>query len=161
MYYAKQLQAIGEAYCILPNENFSIELERKTGAGYIDIICKLGKAKAAIELKCFKKSSNRPGDVDRYDCFKDLSRLESLDEYDLKFFICLTDLPYYAETTHKGKASMFSTKNGCSYEAGTTLTPEWSGQWKDKSRDHSILIRKELVCNWVHENGWYYWKVER
>jgi hypothetical protein len=93
---AKVMQEIGTSFCILPNEVFEIELETGRGKANIDVTCKLGKASAAVELKCFKKSSNRATDLDMYDALKDIERLDSFVEYDLRFFICLTDNPYYS-----------------------------------------------------------------
>ena len=38
----------------------------------IDIVCILGEMKAAIELKCFMKASNRAKDLDCYDVLLDI-----------------------------------------------------------------------------------------
>lgn len=157
----KVMQDIGSAFCVLPNEVFDIELETSRENANIDITCKLGEATAAIELKCFRKSSNRPGDLERYDCFKDIVRLESLSEFDVKVFICLTDNPYYINTNHSGKAAMFTTKEGTVYAKDIEIIPGWVGQWKDTSRDQSIVLKSDLYCNWEKEKDWFYWLVNR
>jgi hypothetical protein len=161
LHLAKILQEIGNAFCVLPNENFEIEMESNIDGANIDITCILGESKAAIELKLFKKSSNRPGDFERYDCFKDIMRLEKLQDFEIQTFICLTDHPYYAKSIHKGKAKMFTTTNGTKYSKGVELIPGWQNQWKNKSRDQSITLQEDLQCNWIKKNGWYYWYLNR
>ena len=94
---AKLMQEIGAAYCIYPNELFVVELETGLGRKSIDITCSLGNTTAAIELKCFRKQSNRAKDLDMYDALKDIQRLDNYDEYEQKYFICIADSSYYAE----------------------------------------------------------------
>src|SRR5207253_3236627 len=55
-------QHLGEQFCVEPGENFFIELETSYQKKNIDIVCKLGDVTAAIELKCFRKHSNRASD---------------------------------------------------------------------------------------------------
>src|SRR5437870_5310113 len=59
LHYSSILLAYGNLLCIEPGETFSIELESASAKKSIDITCALGDAKAAIELKCFRKASNR------------------------------------------------------------------------------------------------------
>lgn len=155
---ARILNDLGNAYCILPDETFQLELETGYNGKNIDITCRLGEVKAAIELKCFIKSSNRAKDLDMYDALKDIERLESFDEFDIKFFFCLTDNKYYAEYTQKGKASSVTLKNGTVYQANKEIIPAWAGEWK-VNRDKSIIFKKEIICNWISCNGWYYLQI--
>lgn len=83
---ARILQDLGNAYCIFPEEYFSLELESSYQGKNIDITCKMGDITAAIELKCFMKSSNRAKDLDMYDVLKDVERLESFDTFNIKKF---------------------------------------------------------------------------
>lgn len=152
---ARILQDLGNAYCINPKESFSIELETGIGRQSIDITSQLGTSKAAIELKCFRKESNRAKDLDMYDMLKDIERLESYKDYEIKNFICLTDHGYYAKYKHKGKATSVSTRNGTLYSANIPITPGWQGQWK-VNRDSNITLLEDLEFNWIEKNNWYY-----
>ena len=125
----------------------------------IDITCQMGDVTAAIELKCFMKSSNRAKDLDMYDALRDIERLESFENFDIKTFICLTDNKYYSEYAPKGMASSVSLKHGTMYLANNPIIPLWTGKWKVK-RDTPILLQKELICNWFNSNGWYYLKID-
>lgn len=86
LHYASVLNTLGSIYCISPAEGFSIELESKHGNKSVDICCSIGNTKAAIELKCFRKSSNRAVDVDMYDVLKDIMRLQTLDSFEVRKF---------------------------------------------------------------------------
>ncbi|QZK90083.1 hypothetical protein K5V07_06095 [Flavobacterium sp. CHNK8] len=156
---ARILNDLGNAYCILPNETFQLELETGHNGKNIDITCHLGEVKAAIELKCFMKSSNRAKDLDMYDALIDIERLESFEEFDIKKFFCLTDNKYYSETVQKGMASSVTLRNGTIYKVNEEIVPLWTGKWKVK-RDKPIIFKKDVVCNWVSNNGWYYLLIE-
>ncbi len=155
LHYASVLYSIGETFCILPAESFSIELESGRGKQNIDITLSLGEVKAAIELKCFRKRSKRAVDTDMYDTLKDIERLLSFDEYQVKKFICLSDNTYYADAAHKGHAGSVTIKEGTQYKKGTMITPSWEGKWKDKTRDKPIHSGTDLLFRWVNRNGWY------
>lgn len=156
---ARILNDLGNAYCILPNETFQLELETGYKGKNIDITCHLGEVKAAIELKCFMKSSNRAKDLDMYDALIDVERLESFEEFDIKKFFCLTDNKYYSETVQKGMASSVTLRNGTIYKVNEEIVPLWTGKWKVK-RDKPIIFKKDVVCNWVSNNGLYYLLIE-
>lgn len=156
LHYSSILNTIGELFCILPGETFSLELESSYGRKNLDITCRFDDVSAAIELKCFRKSSNRPLDLDMYDVWVDLTRLHGLDDFHVKRFICLTDYDKYAYGNHRGYAATFSIAHGAEYKSGVILTPEWLGKWKDKSRDHTITVPKDITFNWVEKDGWYY-----
>lgn len=47
---ARILNDLGNAYCILPNEIFQLELETRYNGKNIDITCQLGEVKAGFEL---------------------------------------------------------------------------------------------------------------
>ena len=125
--------------CIMPDEIFNIELESKYDRSNIDIVCSYGDVKAAVELKCFKKSSNRATDLDMYDVFKDIYRLQSFEGFQVKKFICLTDNLYYVTGKHTGHAGSVSIRNGVQHRAGYSVIPSWIGLWKNRSRDKELL----------------------
>jgi hypothetical protein len=155
LHFAAILHSIGETFCTQPSETYSMELESGRGKQNIDITIALGNVAAAIELKCFKKGSNRAVDTDMYDVLKDIERLQSFDEFQVRRFICLTDNRYYAEAAHAGHAGTVSIKEGNKYAKGTRVTPSWIGKWKDKSRDKAIHIQSDLIFQWTRKDGWY------
>ncbi|MCB9168864.1 MAG: hypothetical protein H6597_03270 [Flavobacteriales bacterium] len=157
---AKIMQELGSAFCILPGEEFQVELETAVGNQSIDITSTLGTATVAIELKCFKHEQNRARDLDMYDALKDISRLDGFGQYDLKYFICLADRKYYAEYKHSGMASSVSTSNGSHYEARKPIVPSWAGKWK-VGRDKPIVLKQDLTCQWTEQGGWWYWFLPR
>jgi len=93
LHYASIINSLGELLKIKPDEEFNIELEHayEDTSKYIDIQCSYHNIKTAIELKCFRKNSNRAKDIDMYDALKDIERLESFKSHQIKKFICLTD----------------------------------------------------------------------
>src|SRR5580692_5398256 len=88
LHYSSILLSYGELFCIDPSETFAIELESANVGRNIDITCSLGDAKAAIELKCFKKESKRGLEADMYDVLKDVERLLSYRDFQIRKFIC-------------------------------------------------------------------------
>jgi len=150
------IHGLGDLLCVNPGEHFSIELESKYDRSNIDIVCSLDDIRAAVELKCFRKSSNRATDLDMYDAHKDISRLRSFSDFQVKKFICLTDYPYYVSGTHSGHASCVSIGHGKTYFGGTEIIPTWIGRWKDKSRDKHIPVQRDLEFAWIENAGWYY-----
>jgi hypothetical protein len=155
LHYSSILSAQGELLCIEPGETFSIELESANAKKSIDITCAFGDTKAAIELKCFRKASNRAMDIDMYDVLRDLERLSSYDGFAVRKFICITDNPYYAKAAHSGHAGSVTIRDGTRYKSGTTITPAWSGAWKDKSRDQALAVTKDILFDWSENHGWY------
>jgi hypothetical protein len=105
------------------------------------------------------KSSNRAKELDMYDALIDIERLESFEEFDVKKFFCLTDNKYYAEFTQKGMARSVSLKHDTIYKSNQEIIPLWSGKWKVK-RDKPIVFKKDVVCNWINNNDWYYLQVD-
>jgi len=150
------LHGLGEMLCIMPEERFNIELESKYDKSNIDIVCSYGDVKAAIELKCFKKASNRAADIDMYDVFKDIYRLKKFEDFQVKKFICLTDSHYYSQGEHNGHMACVSIRHGLTYKSGENIKPSWIGCWKDKSRDKELLLEQDTVFNWVQQKNWYY-----
>ncbi len=159
LHFSKLLFELGNIYCIFPNEIFEIEMETNYENKSIDIVCKLGEIVSAIELKCFIKSSNRAKDLDCYDVLLDVERLQNFEGFDIKRFFCLTDNKYYSETEQKGHAKSVSIKNETIYKANIEIIPGWAEKWKVK-RDKPIIFNKEITCNWVSKNNWYYLKIE-
>lgn len=156
LHYSSVLNAVGELLCILPGETFSLELESSHGGKNLDITCCFGDVRAAIELKCFRKFSNRALDLDMYDVWADIARLSGLNDFQVKRFICLTDNDRYPYGRHGGYSEAFSTACGKEYKSGAVLTPLWAGKFKDKSRDCAITVPKDIVFNWVEKDGWFY-----
>ena len=158
LHLSKLIFELGNIYSILPNENFEIEMETNYENKNIDIVCQLGSIKAAIELKCFIKSSNRATDLDCYDALIDIERLENFSNFQIKKFICLTDNKYYPEKTQTGHGKSVTLKNGTVYPPEIQILPSWAGKWKVK-RDKPILFKNEVKCSWVSKNEWHFWKV--
>lgn len=159
LHLSKIIFDLGNLFCILPKEYFEIEMETNYENKSIDVVCGLGKRKAAIELKCFMKSSNRAKDIDGYDALKDIERLQDYTGFKIKKFICLTNNKYYAERQQKGKGKTVSLKNGTVYPANIEVIPGWAGQWKVK-RDRPIVFKREVRCNWVTKNNWHFLKMD-
>jgi hypothetical protein len=155
IHYSSILKTIGETLCILPGETFSLELESSHGGKNLDITCSFDNVKAAIELKCFRKFSNRAQDLDMYDVWVDLTRLGLLDHFQVRRFICLTDNDSYPHGRHGGYSETFSIAQGTEYKGGDVLTPPWAGRWKDKSRDRAITVPKDIAFNWAEKDGWF------
>jgi hypothetical protein len=156
LHYSTILHSLGELLCIYPGETFSLELESAYGKQNIDIICSLDGVTAAVELKCFRKSSNRAQDLDMYDVWVDIDRLSHFENFDVKRFICLTDHPRYPNGKHNGYSETFSIAQGVSYKMGDILQPKWVGKWKDKSRDNSIIVPRDIDVNWTSKDNWFY-----
>lgn len=156
LHYAATLKTVGELLCVLPGETFSIELESSCGGKNLDITCGFPGARAAVELKCFRKASNRAQDLDMYDVWADLVRLGDLVDFQVKRFICLTDDDRYPHGNHRGYSQTFSIAQGLKYQAGRVLTPLWVGRWKDRSRDKALVVPGDVVFDWVCQDGWYY-----
>lgn len=160
--YASVLHSLGELLCVEPKEFFSIELESNYNRKNIDITCSYDEIRAAVELECFKKSSNRAVDLDMYDSLKDMERLFSYSDFHVKKFICFTDNPFYIQGDHTGHAASVSIKNGTVYKMGQPITPSWIGRWKDKSRDKEIVFSKDIQIAWSShpDNQLYFLKLD-
>lgn len=159
LHFSKLIFDIGTCYCILPGEIFEIEMETRYEKKSIDVVCNLGLTRAAIELKCFIKSSNRATDLDCYDSLRDIERLHNYSGFDIKRFICLTDNNYYPETNQKGHGKSVSIINGTTYLANVEILPSWAGQWK-VGRDAPIVFKSDVYCNWINSDKWHYWVVD-
>jgi len=155
LHYSAIVLSYGELFCVEPGETFTIELESASGRKSIDITCALGDTKAAVELKCFRKVSNRASDIDMYDVWHDLERLLSYKEFAVRKFICLTDNPYYVSGAHSGHAGSVTIRDGTVYKIGSKIVPSWAGTWKDKSRDRSLTLTKQVALRWTENRGWY------
>jgi len=156
LHYSAVVHQLGELMCIQPKEIFIIELESVYKKRNIDITCGYNDVKGAIELKCFRKRSNRAVDIDMYDALKDIERLLSYNDFQVRRFACLTDNAYYATGKHSGHAGSVSIRDGTEYRQGISIRPSWLGKWKDKSRDNIISFSKDIRFNWTKKKGWYY-----
>lgn len=159
LHLSKLIFELGNIYCIHPKEGFEIEMETNYGNRSIDIVCCLGDIKAAIELKCFMKASNRAKDLDCYDALIDIERLQSFTGFDIKKFICLTDNKYYPETAQKGHGKTVSLKNGTFYPSNEKIIPGWAEKWKVK-RDKPIVFNSDILCKWTSKTDWHYLKMD-
>lgn len=156
LHYAYILTQLGELACVGPDDAFKIELETNHEGKNIDIWCALLGCEAAIELKCFRKTSNRATDIDMYDVLKDISRLESYSHVHLRRFICLTDNAYYTNSVHRGHAGSVSIGNGKRYLKGVPIAPSWVGKWKNSTRDSEITLKTDLEFSWQSLGKWHY-----
>lgn len=155
LHYASIMLVHGELLCVELGETFTVELESDEGDKNIDITCDLGGARAAVELKCFRKASNRPLDIDMYDVLRDLERLSTYTAFTVRKFICLTDNKAYVMGAHGGHAGSVSIRDGEQYQGGVPITPSWAGTWKDKSRDRPLTLSKDVVFQWTQNADWY------
>ena len=155
LHYSAILLSYGELLCTHPGETFSIELETALERQSIDVVCRRADLSAAVELKCFRKRSNRPVDTDMYDVLRDIERLMSYPGFDVRRFICLTDSSSYALAPHSGHAGSVSIRDGTVYPAGTIIEPSWAGKWKDRSRDAPIEFTEDVNIEWVQDGEWY------
>lgn len=158
LHLSKTLFELGNIYCIFPQEFFEIEMETNYEGKSIDIVCKLGDKTAAIELKCFMKASNRAKELDCYDVLKDVERLHNFNGFTIKKFFCLTDNKYYPEWTQRGHGKTVSLRNGIIYYANQEIIPGWAQKWNVK-RDKSIILKSDIICNWVSKNNWHFLKI--
>lgn len=156
LHYASLINSLGEIMCIDKNDIFSVELEHSFQGKNIDIVCYYNNIKAAIELKCFKKSSNRATDTDMYDVLKDIERLLNFEDFAVKRFLCLTDNPYYKYGRHSGHADSVSISHGTLYLNEEPIIPGWVGKWKNTSRDRTLHFKKDVGFEWFHEGTWFY-----
>ena len=156
LHYAYVLAQVGELACIDKDESFKIELEGHHDGKNIDIWCSLGRCDAAIELKCFRKASNRAKDTDMYDVLKDIARLESYSHVAIRKFICLTDDEFYTKLSHRGHAGSVSIGNGKRYDKKIPITPTWVGKWKDDKRDIGIVLKSDIEFVWNNLGPWSY-----
>lgn len=161
LHLAAIIREMGETLCVLPDELFHIDLETKISKANVDICCSLGEVRGALELKCFRKDSNRATDLDLYDALKDIERLDSYPDLHARRFICLTDNPYYAYGAPGGYAASVTIRDGTCYPAGTIIYPPWKGNWKNTSRDKEITIVRDLSLQWRTSEDWSYLYVKR
>jgi len=159
LHLSKIIFELGNIFSILPDEKFRIEMESNYEKKSIDIICGINEIKAAIELKCFMKKSNRAKDIDCYDALIDIERLQNFNGFEIKKFICLTDNKFYAENEQKGRGKSVTLKNGTIYKANTEIIPGWANEWKI-NRDKSIIFKTDIQCNWINRGDWYYLKFD-
>jgi hypothetical protein len=159
LHLSKLIFDLGNIYCILPKEHFDIEMETNYEKKSIDVVCSLGKLKAAIELKCFMKASNRAKELDCYDALIDIERLQNFEGFQIKKFICLTDNKYYPERAQTGHGKTVSLKNGTIYPANIEIIPGWVDKWKVK-RDKPIIFNRDINCDWVSRTNWHFLKID-
>ncbi|GMX60102.1 hypothetical protein Elgi_68690 [Paenibacillus elgii] len=156
LHYASLINSLGELLCLDKDDVFTIELEHSYQAKNVDIVCYYNNNRPAVELKCFKKSSNRATDNDMYDVLKDIERLLNFNDFAIKRFVCLTDNPYYVQVQHSGQAEIVSTSHGSLYVHEKPIVPGWIGKRQDKSRDRTLKFKSDIGFEWFQENEWYF-----
>lgn len=114
-------------------------------------------AKAAIELKFFKKENHREPN-NRYDVFKDLSNLELYKEngIDLCYFILATNHSHYVnQEIYSVDTRDFDFWDGKEYKSGTVL------QYRtDKPYGPDLKLNRDYKFSWNEVNGLYFLKVK-
>ena len=133
LHLGRVITSVADLAITMRRETFSIELEkpltdRGGKRGRIDIWFRLTDEddrewRCAIELKFFKKANQREPN-NRYDVFKDISRLERCgDVADLGFMMVSTDHPHYiTKDFYSADTADFDLRHGKSYVAGLTMT---------------------------------------
>lgn len=159
LHLSKLIFDLGNLYCILPNETFKIEMETNYENKSIDIVCGFGQTRAAIELKCFMKASNRAKDLDCYDALIDIERLQHFNGFQIKKFICLTDNKYYPQTLQTGHGKTVTLNNGTIYQANQQIIPGWAEKWNVK-RDKPIVFKNNVTCDWTSRGQWHVLKID-
>jgi hypothetical protein len=160
LHFSVILHTLGELLCLSPDERFDIELESNYKKKNIDITCSLNGVKAAIELKCFRKKSNRATDLDMYAVLKDMQRLLSYDDFKIRKFYCLTDNKGYAYNNHKGHAACVSISDGHIYKKDIPIEPSWKDKWKIKSHNSDIIFTRDILLKWESKNDWHFLYVD-
>lgn len=133
LHLGRIITAVADLAIVTPRETFSIEMEKPLSAvegkrGRIDIWFRLtddagDEYRCAVELKFFKKANQREPN-NRYEVFKDISRLERCgDVADIGFMLVGTDHPhYFTKESYSPDTADFDLRDGMSYAAGTTMT---------------------------------------
>lgn len=163
LHLGRVIATVGDLALVHPRETFSIELEKPllgTKRGRIDVWFSLTSDddrewRCAIELKLFKKANQREPN-NRYEVFKDISRLECCkDVADLGFMLVATDHPHYIDQeTYSPDTHDFDLRHGKSYVAGTqmvyrtpkphgppiTLAHDYDFTWTDATRQLRYML---------------------
>lgn len=165
LHYASTINDLGQLMCVEPDEVFELQLERDHQGRSIDITCRFRTPErtiqAAVELKCFRKQSNRALDLDMYDVLKDIERILSYTGYQVRRFICLTDDARYTDGGQRtGYAEAVSIGQGRYYRQDSPIVPPWIGKWKDKSRDHEISLSRDVRFDWMSKEKWHFLKLD-
>lgn len=173
LHLGRVLSTMGDLALVHPRETFSIELEKPlVGArrGRIDIWFSLTtyddrEWRCAVELKFFKRANQREPN-NRYDVFKDISRLEGCkDVADLGFMLVATDHPHYIEQpSYSADTQDFDFRHGSGYLAGRameyrttspygepiTLLQSYDFLWSDGPLPlRYMLLEVTPVCVWA------------
>ncbi|MBN1857422.1 MAG: hypothetical protein JW846_10785 [Dehalococcoidia bacterium] len=151
--FAPIVRSVGTLFCTEPDDVFTAELAVRRGRHHIDLVCTLGDVSAAVEMKCFRTQSEI--DLDMYEGFKDIERLQGFDEFHFRRFICLTDNPTYSIGPHRDRAVDVSWLDGTKYEAGTVIDVSWAAE-----RKLDVRLNSTLEFNWVEEKGWYFLNID-
>ena len=132
------LKVFGQLYEFQPEDKFNLELESyidlnnlsiksKSKKARVDLFLTFGngvqEAKAAIELKFFKKKNHREPN-NRYDVFKDISNLEAYKDcgIDLNYLFISTDHEHYVnQKEYSEDTKDFDIRDGSYYKSGEIL----------------------------------------
>lgn len=133
LHLGRVIATVADLAMTTPRETFSIELEKPLAdrggkRGRMDIWFQLTDGedrqwRCVIELKFFKRANQREPN-NRYDVFKDISRLERCgDVADLAFMLVGTDHSHYiTKAAYSADTADFDLRHGKSYAAGTMMT---------------------------------------
>ena len=151
--FAKIVRSVGNLFCTEPDDVFTAEVAVPKGRHTIDLVCTLSGVSAAIEMKCLRTLSDI--DLDMYDGFKDIERLQGFDEFRFRRFVCITDSSTYAKGPHRDCAECVSWLEGTRYEAGTIIDVSWAAE-----RKTDVCLNSTIEFNWVEEEGWYFLNID-
>jgi len=155
LHLAKLIFELGNVYCIKPNEQFKIVLEKtyepndKSKKMSIDIVCELNNMKAAIELKSYKQEHGAETD-NSYRALEDVQRLQNFEGFAIRKFFCLTNKSYYAQAKKTGVIRNISLENGKVYKAYTPIN----------YKDHHLEFKHDFKCNWTSKTDWHYLQID-
>lgn len=167
------LKSLGQLYEYKPSDKFTVNFEapfhlgvkkknNKDTKARIDLLLtyKYGDktSKAAIELKFFKKENHREPN-NRYDVFKDISKLEYYKKngFDLCYFILVTDHAHYvSHKKYSADTADFDCRQGQCYKAGTTL----SYRTKKPYGPNLTLSNDYSFNHWRTLNKFYFLKLK-
>lgn len=155
LHFSSIINSLGEILTVTPREKFSIDLEHKVNDKYLDIQTSFNHVKAAIELKCFRKQSNRAKDIDMYDALNDIARLDSMSGFSVRRFICLTDDVAYLRDKKRGHAKVVSLHDGRKIHKNDKIVPTWT-DWKNKSRNKELQFSQDIELKWSQKDIWHF-----
>ncbi|WP_017732535.1 hypothetical protein [Nafulsella turpanensis] len=166
------LKTLGQLYEFDLEDKFHLEFETyinlatqsiksKSDRARVDILItyqdKKTKAKAAIELKFYKKANHREPN-NRYDVFKDISNLELYKEHGigLCYFILATDHRHYVnQERYSVDTEDFDFRNNSVYKAGTILQYKTTNPYGP-----DLMLKQNYKFCWDNVKDLYFLKIK-